>query len=261
MTPRAAPAWQRHDLWGTLAALALILAWDASGWDGVVTRAFGGPGGFPWRSAWLTQAVLHDGARRLAWVLLGGLAWRAWRPPAGDALGSPARRRALLAMLIAVVAVPAIKQWSRTSCPAELTAFGGTAQWVDHWAWGVSDGGPGRCFPSGHAVAAFAFLPMALAWRGVSSTAHRWWWIGIGLPGLALGGTQVLRGEHFVSHVLWSAWLCWTLSAGLHHLAAALGGRTAPAGRASVAIEAQGGAAAPEGSPAAQPPTRRPGGP
>ena len=30
------------------------------------------------------------------------------------------------------------------------------------------------------------------------------------LAGLALGLAQQMRGAHFMSHTLWSAWLCWT---------------------------------------------------
>mgnify|MGYP003449324878 CR=1 FL=1 len=29
--------------------------------------------------------------------------------------------------------------------------------------------------------------------------------------GFALGAVQQLRGAHFMSHTLWTAWICWTL--------------------------------------------------
>jgi membrane-associated PAP2 superfamily phosphatase len=35
--------------------------------------------------------------------------------------------------------------------------------------------------------------------------------------GFVLGVTQLLRGAHFPSHSLWTAWICWTLSALLWH--------------------------------------------
>ena len=31
--------------------------------------------------------------------------------------------------------------------------------------------------------------------------------------GIAFGLAQVLRGAHYVSHVVWTAWICWTVSA------------------------------------------------
>jgi membrane-associated PAP2 superfamily phosphatase len=33
--------------------------------------------------------------------------------------------------------------------------------------------------------------------------------------------TQLLRGAHFASHSLWTAWLCFSLSAAVWHIAAA----------------------------------------
>ena len=30
--------------------------------------------------------------------------------------------------------------------------------------------------------------------------------------GFALGLAQQMRGAHFMSHTLWTAWLCWTAS-------------------------------------------------
>jgi membrane-associated PAP2 superfamily phosphatase len=31
------------------------------------------------------------------------------------------------------------------------------------------------------------------------------------LAGLILGLSQQMRGAHFMSHTLWTAWLCWTV--------------------------------------------------
>jgi membrane-associated PAP2 superfamily phosphatase len=56
----------RGDLALTLASLALLLVWDASGLDLAVVRAFGDAQGFAWRDAWFTRTLLHDGGRWLA---------------------------------------------------------------------------------------------------------------------------------------------------------------------------------------------------
>ena len=32
------------------------------------------------------------------------------------------------------------------------------------------------------------------------------------LAGTALGLAQQIRGAHFMSHTLWTAWLCWTVA-------------------------------------------------
>ncbi len=202
-----------RDLAVTLLAALLLVAWDASGADLWVSRAVGDGAGFAWRDAWLTRHLLHDGGRWAAAALLAVLVWRALRSGPGDVLGGRRRRAALGVVLLNLAAVPSFKRASATSCPWDLAEFGGTARRVSHWAWGVADGGPGHCFPSGHAVAAFCFLALYFAWRDARPAAARRWLAAVLVAGALFGAAQVLRGAHFVSHVAWSAWICWTLAA------------------------------------------------
>jgi membrane-associated PAP2 superfamily phosphatase len=150
---------------------------------------------------------LHDAGRWLSVGVLLLLAWDAWRPLVD---GPPRAQRAygVAVVLACAVAVPELRRMSATSCPWDLTEFGGTARYVSHWALVAIDSGPGRCFPSGHAVSGFALCGAVHAWR-----THRPAWARAGLSialalGLLFGITQVLRGAHYVSHVLWSGWLC-----------------------------------------------------
>lgn len=200
----------RGDLGWLLAGLALLVLWEASGADLWLAQRFGGPAGFPWRDAWLTSTVLHEGGRALAWVVMALLAWNAWRPAAGGP--SPARRRLWLATMLASMAlVPALKRLSRTSCPWDLAPFGGAFPYVPHWLPGVADGGPGHCFPSGHAVAAFGFFGLYFLWRAHRPQRARAALAAVWGLGLVFGWAQMARGAHFASHTLWSAWCCWAL--------------------------------------------------
>jgi membrane-associated PAP2 superfamily phosphatase len=90
-----------------------------------------------------------------------------------------------------------------------LVAVVGGVAWVSHWQWTHSDGGPGHCFPAGHASAGFAWLVGYFAWPQGSAVARRWL-IGALIAGLTLGVAQQLRGAHFMSHTLWTSWICWT---------------------------------------------------
>jgi membrane-associated PAP2 superfamily phosphatase len=36
------------------------------------------------------------------------------------------------------------------------------------------------------------------------------WLAGAAATGLVLGVAQQMRGAHFMSHTLWTGWLCWT---------------------------------------------------
>ncbi len=188
-------------------ALLLVLAWDLSGGDRALSTWAGGAAGFPLREPGTWASRLHDAGRVLSGLLLALLAVHALWP------GRPAARRwalrgTLLATLVTLAAVPALKRASATSCPWDVVDFGGSVPYVPHLWWWVTDGGPGHCFPSGHVVGALALLVPAVALRRQSARAARWALAAVLVLGLAFGAVQVLRGAHYLSHVLWSAWLC-----------------------------------------------------
>ena len=206
-----APARRPPFLLWTLAALACTVAWDAGGQDMALAHWFGSSTGFPLRDQWFFVQVLHEGARRLGWVLVLLLALSVWWPrgvlrqvDAGE------RLQMAISALLSLALVSIAKNLSATSCPWDLAQFGGVARHVPHWALGVLDGGSGRCFPAGHASAGFAFLGGYFALRRKAPLAARWWLAGSLLAGFVLGAAQQMRGAHFMSHTLWTGWLCWT---------------------------------------------------
>jgi len=192
--------------------LLAVLAWDAAGLDLSLAHVSGDATGFPWRDSPLLSGVLHSGARAVGWALLLVCTALAVRP-IGLLKALPARERAgwIGGIWLALLAVVLIKGISRTSCPWDLTAFGGAAQYLSHWAWGQNDGGSGHCFPAGHASTGFAFLA-GYFWLFERSPhlARRWWWAAV-IAGCILGVAQQMRGAHFMSHTLWTAWLCWAV--------------------------------------------------
>ena len=197
----------------TLLALVALMIWDASGGDLRLAQMAGSPVGFPWRNNAFLVHVMHEGARNLSWLLVIGL-FAAIRWPVGILRKLPTRGRAQLALtvLASVLAVSLIKHFSDTSCPWDLREFGGVAHYVSHWAWGVNDGGAGGCFPAGHASAAFAYVGGYFVLRRVSPRAALIWLGTAVVAGLALGLSQQLRGAHYMSHTLWTAWVCWVVA-------------------------------------------------
>lgn len=208
MSTEPARGWR--DLWCLLGGLAGLVAWEASGLDLPLASLYGDGGGFAWRDAWLTSTVLHDGARWLAWALLLLLAWDATR---GRPTGPNRRERLywLAATVACLVLVPALKRFTSTSCPWDLSPFGGAVPYVPHWWFRVVDGGPGHCFPSGHAVTAFAFSGVYFLWREHRPQRARVALAAVWLLGLVFGWAQMARGAHFLSHTLWTAWNCWAI--------------------------------------------------
>ncbi|MDA8523590.1 phosphatase PAP2 family protein [Acidovorax sp. NCPPB 4044] len=211
--PRApsAPPHPLAPLFWTTLALGLLIAWDTTAFDLALARVFGNGGGFPLRDDWFFASVMHEGARRAAWVLMVLLAASVWWPVGWLRRLSTAERAQMAASaLIALGVVTAFKQASATSCPWDLAEFGGMARYVSHWSRGIFDGGSGHCFPAGHASAGFAFLGGYFALRHRHPGPARWWLAASIAAGLILGAAQQVRGAHFMSHTLWTGWLCWT---------------------------------------------------
>ncbi|MBK6293713.1 MAG: phosphatase PAP2 family protein [Rhodoferax sp.] len=190
---------------------ALIALWDLSALDLPLARLSGGPSGFALREHWLFTIVLHDSARRVAWALALLLCAAVWFP-VGWLRRVMFHRRVQLALtaLVAVAAISALKSVSRTSCPWSLADFGGVAHYVPHWSnLLVADGGNGRCFPAGHASSGFSFFGGYFALRRDMPELAVKWLIATLAVGMVLGIAQQVRGAHFMSHTLWTGWICW----------------------------------------------------
>ncbi len=202
-----------------LALLVPVLVWDFTGLDLPLARWFGTAQGFPLEHNWWLEKVLHTRARRASWVVEALLVLTAlwpWGPfkavPRADRIGLA------VSAFTGVLAVQLMKRASDTSCPWDLAEFGGTAQYVSHWLWGVVDGGGGHCFPAGHASSAFCFLAGWFWLRPSAPRLARAWLVLWLVLGLAFGLVQMLRGAHYFSHVLWAGWVCW-VAGGLFWLA------------------------------------------
>ncbi len=207
-----AAALPRRDLLVTLAALALLLCWEASGWDLVLAGLYADVHGFALRGHWFFSRVLHNGGRVVSGVALAAVfGWALFGKK--QAMTRRLRLAWTGVVLLCLIAVPALKRFSSTSCPWDIDDFGGKFDFVPHWMLGVSDGGPGHCFPSGHAVAAFAFLPLYFQWRRTRPRLALALLATTLTVGFVFGWAQLARGAHFPSHTMWSAWLCWAIGA------------------------------------------------
>jgi membrane-associated PAP2 superfamily phosphatase len=197
----------------TLLGLAAVLLWDGAGLDLALAQAMGGDQGFPLRDHWLLTTWLHDGARWVSWALASALCLGVWWPLGPLRRLGPSRRLQLaIGSLAAAFAISLLKAYSHTSCPWDLSAFGGVARYTSHWSV-LADGGAGHCFPAGHASSGFAFMGGFMAFRDIDARLARRWLAAAAAGGLVLGIAQQLRGAHFMSHTLWTAWICWAVLA------------------------------------------------
>lgn len=210
---------------GWLALVALLplpLLADASGLDvwleGVYFDA--AQRDFPWRHVWWFNVFLHDGLRTLLVFLVVGVAGllvlMALAPEylspyvAGNRLRPRVLAYLLVAMLAGPLVVALLKQVSVRPCPWSLEMFGGAAPYHSLLAVPLFDWhAGGQCFPGAHASGGFgllAFVPLLSGWRRGAMLA------GALVLGLFMGWTQMMQGAHFLSHNLWSAWICWAVT-------------------------------------------------
>jgi membrane-associated PAP2 superfamily phosphatase len=213
----------------TLLLLVPLALWDASGWDLPLARLFGTAHGFAWRGQRTFVLLLHEGPRLASWALVLALAagvWLPWGFLRRMRMGE--RGQLVLSIVLAIICVSIIKRASATSCPWDLAEFGGVARYVSHWRWGVHDGGGGHCFPAGHASAAFGFVAGWFELRRAAPRLARPWLAAALVAGAVLGLAQQMRGAHYLSHTLWTAWVCWAVGLAVDEVAR-LWRRRAPA--------------------------------
>jgi membrane-associated PAP2 superfamily phosphatase len=169
---------------------------------------------FPRSNDWLLKTVLHDAARTtsaVAALALFGLAATSWIAPQWRAIR--AHREALLFTSIATLAaasiVAALKHFSPHACPWDLAIFGGSA--VHHPLLGLYAPAPNvdGCFPAAHPLAGYAWLAVGFVLYPIAPRRAWQAWAAAFALGTLFGGVQIVRGAHFLSHVLWSAWVVW----------------------------------------------------
>ena len=172
---------------------------------------------FPWRHVRWFETLAHSGLRTML-VLVATLIFVVLL----ISLFSPSRLRGLLPshwesprvlfyLLLATLTGPAIvgllKGMTTRHCPWSLSMYGGESSYFYLWNEQFFNFvAPGRCFPGAHASAGFSLLAFVPLLQGRA----RWLAATGALSlGMLMGWSRMMQGAHFLSHNLWSAWLCW----------------------------------------------------
>ena len=94
-------------------------------------------------------------------------------------------------------------------CPSDLITYGGNLPLLglfEHIPQGTE---AGHCFPGGHASGGFALMAFFFAFREYQPNFAMAMLALALVLGFSMGWAQMMRGEHFLSHNLWSAWVVW----------------------------------------------------
>lgn len=159
------------------------------------------------------RAMFYDGPKLLLWMV--GLSLIALTAgPARWRTRWALNRRGLALALLSLASVPILAGWGKRSiglhCPSHLVRYGGDAPYGKLFSPRATAGQPNKrngCFPAGHASGGFAL------WGLIALRDDRRWRrliiaTGLGL-GAWMGGYQMLKGAHFLSHTLVTLLLAW----------------------------------------------------
>jgi membrane-associated PAP2 superfamily phosphatase len=220
------PAWPfhlRHTLLPTAVTFALLGLIALSGLDWRVTELFynAGMNAFPLRDHPFLEIGLHRVVKYavvlFACVILAAAVWSLFRP------WLAAWRRVLwyvvAAMALSTASVSALKASTGKHCPYDLEAYGGSAPYVGLFEPLPAGVPPGRCWPGGHATTGFSLFALYFAahWLGHKRAAS--WLLGTAAAlGFGLGLARVVQGAHFLSHIVWSALVCWLVALALYEV-------------------------------------------
>ena len=167
---------------------------------------------FPWDKTWFATAFMHGYVKNvLMWIgflLMAGALLDLIRP---FARLPPAPRAALrisaLAAFFEPLLISTLKRGSALHCPWGVDRYGGHNPFLRLLDVVPADWAAGHCFPAGHASSAMWLSALAAFWLPhAPARARAVFAFGL-LAGFTLGWVQQMRGQHFLSHTLWTAWL------------------------------------------------------
>lgn len=222
--------WKLQSVIGIL-GLALVFVLNRSGLDIWLSSYFFDVSlaAFPLRDEYLYSEVLHTGLKNfsvliwlmllLACILIAVISRMGRRSKlALSASQISVLNYILVSSLIGACLVAWLKSQSAHSCPWDLSSFGGEFDFFyigANLSLGGLESGPGKCFPSGHASVGWMWVGVFLV-PSLSDGAARRFMVFLKLAviamSLAVSITQIVRGAHFVSHVVMTAVICWSIA-------------------------------------------------
>lgn len=195
-------------LWLNLVAASTLVFW-LSNWDLTVAGLFQRADHWLLDDFPLWKAVFYDGVPYIAGSVLGGSLLIML---ASTVLRRWYRLRLYAAYVLLVFLVgPGLlvnslfkDNWGRPR-PVQVLQLGGQEAYAPPGYWVAN--GHGRSFPSGHSSIGFAFVAFWFVWRERKPQWARLALVASVSLGCAIGLTRMAAGGHFLSDVMWSAWV------------------------------------------------------
>lgn len=197
----------------TLSFMLAVLVLELGGVDIIIADKLFQLQGSSWqlKDAWITNDLIHDRGRGLVGLVFMATLLLVAATFAGDRMRI--HRRGLLyvltSALIAVAIVNVMKATTHLDCPWDIDRYGGVKTYASLFM--TRPAGPefGRCFPAEHASGAYCWLGFFFLARHFRP---QWRLRALGIIGglgIVFGAAQQLRGAHFLSHDVWTIYICW----------------------------------------------------
>ena len=169
---------------------------------------------WPLRNNWLIKTVFHDWGQKLS-IFMGVAIFIIF---AFSCFLKNLKKysKPLLFLFVSSVSGPIIiailKNSTHIYCPWSLRIFGGDKPYIKLFDAVDSSLSIGHCFPGGHSGGGFAFISLYYFFMLVNPK-YRFYGLGAGVfIGSFFGLTQEVRGAHFLSHDIFSLFICWSLT-------------------------------------------------
>jgi len=167
---------------------------------------------FPWDHTWFGQELMHHYLKDMIIVfgllLIGTvLLDRFSLLPRISPLLRLQLRLAALASILEPLLVSSLKASSVLHCPSNIDLFGGKEPYLRLLDAIPQGWHAGHCFPAGHASAGMWLSALAVFWLPHRPRTALAVFSGGLAFGIGMGWVQQMRGLHFLSHTLTTAWL------------------------------------------------------
>ena len=172
---------------------------------------------FPWDHTWFGRDFMHGYIKNvLTWtgyLIIGAcLLDFVFRFPILSSLQRTRLRVLALSATLEPLLVITLKKNSSMHCPWGVDLYGGSNPFL-RLLDAVPDGWQaGHCFPAGHASSAMWLCALAVLWLPTNPKRALMGFIGGISAGMTLGWVQQMRGQHFLTHTLWTVWLASALT-------------------------------------------------
>lgn len=167
---------------------------------------------FPWKSSWFARDFMHGTVKNIiiksGYLLILFLLVDALKP--WEKMTDFVRKR-LRFVALASVLIPALirvlKQFSVLHCPLSVDRYGGSAPFLRLLQEIPPGLQAGHCFPAAHATVGLWLASLCVFFLPHKPKRAAGVFLAGLSVGLVLGWVQQMRGEHFLFHTLWAAWL------------------------------------------------------